>query len=93
MVHLERTPLISLAYVVDHLKPVYAECRADIVSDQRVKERIWRLFKDTPEPQGYDPGMIWPSETDPEFGLIRLQPWLIRLYDLLNQDNHRVWRA
>ncbi|MEM7131503.1 MAG: pyridoxamine 5'-phosphate oxidase family protein [Chloroflexota bacterium] len=91
--HLAANPYISLAYIKDPMKPVYAECGALWEDDQAIKERIWELFKSTPEPVGYDPGMIWKNAQDPKYGLLKLEPWLIRLYDLLNQNSHRIWRA
>lgn len=91
--HLEGTPYLSLAYISDPLKPVYAECRATWENDIATKERVWDLYKSAEEPLGYDPGMIWQSPQNPEFGLLRLEPWLIRLYDLLAQENHQIWRA
>lgn len=91
--HLAKNPHISLAYIKDPMRPVYAECGAAWQEDQPTKERIWTLFKSTPEPVGYDPGMIWQGADDPNYGLLRLEPWLVRLYDLLNQEKHQVWRA
>lgn len=91
--HLENNAFISLAYVQDPFKPVYAECRAEWVDEMEAKQRFWHLCKSTPEPLGYDPGMIWEGVESPAYGLLRLIPWRIELYDLLNQQNRKIWRA
>lgn len=91
--HLAANPFVSLAYIADPFKPVYAECRATWEGDAAAKQRVWDLFKGAPEPLGYDPGLIWPSASAPSFGVLRLAPWLVELYDLVHQENSRVWRA
>lgn len=91
--HLENNPYISLAYIAEPIRPVYAECKAAWEEDMATKTRIWELFKSAPEPLGYDPGSIWSEPTNAEFGLLRLDPWLIRLYNLVAQESHRIWRA
>ncbi|MEM8533805.1 MAG: pyridoxamine 5'-phosphate oxidase family protein [Chloroflexota bacterium] len=90
--HLEHNAFVSLAYVQDPFKPVYAECRAEWVDDMEAKQRFWDLCKNTPEPLGYDPGMMWGNAENPAYGLLRLTPWRIELYDLLNQQNRKIWR-
>ena len=41
-----------------------------------VKERVWHLFADAPEPLGYDPGGIgvpgWDGPSSPAFSVLRL---------------------
>ena len=91
--HLVANPFVSLAYIADPFKPVYAECRAAWEDDDAAKQRVWDLFKNTPPPLGYDPNSIWPSAADPTFGVMRVTPWLVKLYDLQHQENVRVWRA
>lgn len=91
--HLARNPYVSLAYIADPFKPVYVECRATWEEDMATKQRIWNLFKDAPPPLGYDPGLIWDSAENPDYGLLRLTPWRIKLYDLLDQSNIKVWQT
>lgn len=91
--HLAHNSFVSLAYVADPFKPVYVECRATWDDTPASKERIWNLFKQTPPPLGYDPGMIWPCVDDPDYGLLHLTPWRIELYDLMKQANIKVWQA
>jgi general stress protein 26 len=56
--HLAHNPYVSLAYIADILKPVYAECRAEWVDDPGEKQRRWDWFKNTPPPLGYDPAIL-----------------------------------
>jgi hypothetical protein len=40
---------------------------------------------------GFDFGSIFQGIEDPEFGLLKLTPWRIELFDMLNMENRRVW--
>ena len=91
--HLAANPFVSVAYLAEPFKPVYAECRAEWADDPATKWRIWELFKNAPEPLGYDPGITWGDVENPEYGVLRLSPWRIELYDLLQQHNRVIWRA
>src|SRR6476646_10751477 len=55
--HLDNNPYVSLAYIKDVFKPVYVDCTAAWIDDLDMKQRIWDLFKNTPEPLGYDPAI------------------------------------
>lgn len=93
--HISDNPYISLAYIGDISKPVYADCRAEWVDDPAEKQRIWDLFKDAPPPLGYDPGMIWEAADSPDFGLLKLTPWRIGLVNFPApslDEGERVWR-
>ena len=88
--HLAANPFVSLAYVADVAKPVYADCRAEWVESVAEKERVWQLFKATPPPLGYDPGTIWKAPDHPGFGLLRFTPWRIELSAFPAEP--RIWR-
>src|SRR5512133_3656263 len=45
--HLARNPYVSLAYITEIHRPVYADCRAVWVDDMDEKRRVWDLFKNT----------------------------------------------
>jgi len=93
--HLERNPYVSVSYWDPQHEQVYADCRAEWADDLETKRRTWNLFKDTPPPLGYDPAMFWRSPEDPEFGVLRLEPWRIELYSLADMAAQReplVWR-
>jgi general stress protein 26 len=77
--HLDRNPYVSLAYIADVAKPVYADCRAEWIDDLAEKRRVWDVIKSAPPPVGYDPAPIFGSFDDPRFGLLRLTPWRIEL--------------
>jgi hypothetical protein len=46
--HLARNPYMSLAYVIDMMKPVYVDVVAAWEDDLAEKQRVWALFRDTP---------------------------------------------
>ena len=94
--HLARVPYISLTYWTPEHQQVYAECEAAWEDDQAEKIRIWELYKSTPPPLGYDPGMIWKEgPDDPTYGVLKLTPWRIELssiMDMMSGKEPQVWR-
>ncbi|MFP6623281.1 MAG: pyridoxamine 5'-phosphate oxidase family protein, partial [Myxococcota bacterium] len=75
---------------------VYAECRAGWMDDLDEKKRVWELFKSTPAPLGYDLKLFWESPEDPEYGLLKLDPWRIEvsaLSDMMQGKPPLVWRG
>lgn len=92
--HIAHNPHVSLAYIMDVARPVYVDCTAEWVDDPAEKQRIWDLFKDTPEPVGYDPGPIFGSLE--AFGVLKLTPWRIDLVTFpapSMDEGTRVWRV
>jgi hypothetical protein len=45
---------------------------------------VWNLFKNAPEPLGYDPAAIgvpgWATPTSPAWAVLRLTPWRLRVF-------------
>jgi hypothetical protein len=82
--HLERSPYVSCAYWTPSHDHCIAECRAEWAMDDETRTRVWNLFKETPEPLGYDPGSLgvpgWDSPTAPAFAVLRLRPWRLRVF-------------
>jgi general stress protein 26 len=93
--HLANNPYVSLAYITNIHRPVYADCTAEWVDDLDEKRRIWDLFKRTPEPLGFDPGLEYVSPEDADFGLLKLTPWRIDLVSFpapSYEEGTQVWR-
>ena len=91
--HLAHNPYVSLAYLADPIKPLYADCRAEWWDDPAAKETIWEMFRAAPPPLGYDPALFFGSVDNPDFGVLKLTPWRIELYDISNRENpKKVWR-
>lgn len=94
--HLVANPFVSLAYIADVFSPVYVDAKAEWVDDPVEKLRIWNLFKDTPEPVGYDPavsGFVAPEHES--WGVLKLTPWRIGIVTFPAPDYEtgtRVWR-
>lgn len=93
--HLARSPYLSLAYISQPAQPVYVDCTAQWIDDLAEKQRIWDLFKSTPEPVGYDPASTFISPDHPDFGLLKLTPWRIALTHIPSAsfDEYPVWRS
>jgi general stress protein 26 len=88
--HLAQNPYVSLAYIQDPLKPVYAECTAEWVDDTAEKQRIWDLFCNTPPPLGYDMARFFGSLDSPNYGLLKLTPWHIEMSSLF-EGKSVIW--
>ena len=94
--HLAHNPYVSLAYITDIHKPVYADCVATWVDDITQKQRVWELFRDTPPPLGFDPAQDFVSPEHAKFGLLRLTPWRITLVTFpaeSHETGQRIWRS
>jgi len=91
--HLAHNSYVSLAYIADIAKPVYADCKAEFVEDAAARQHVWDLFKTTAPPAGFDLANIFKSVDDPEFGVIKFIPWRIELFDIANPGNRKVWTA
>jgi len=95
--HLAANPYVSLTYWDPQQEQVYVEAKAQWADDTAERRRIWELYKSTPPPLGYDPGMIWPGGPDREdFGVLKLTPSRIEVWgltDLMAGKQPRVWRA
>jgi hypothetical protein len=94
--HLAENPFVSLSYWDAEQKQVYADCKTEWADSMEDKRRIWELYKSTPPPLGYDPGMIWQGGADdPGYGLLKLTPWRIEvssIYDMVAGKPPLVWR-
>jgi general stress protein 26 len=95
--HLAGNPYVSLSYWDAQQQQVYADCKAQWEDSAEEKRRIWELYKSTPPPLGYDPGIIWKGGPDDAgFGLLKLTPWRIEvssLYDMAAGKPPLVWRS
>ena len=93
--HLERNPYMSLAYTGDAMNPVYVDCKAEWRDDLAEKQRIWDLFKNAPQPLGYDPAQDFIRFDHENFGLLKLTPWRIDLVSFPAPsmgEGTRVWQ-
>ena len=79
---LARNPYVSLAYIYDKEKPVYADCTTEWVSDPVEKQRIWELHQNLPSPLGFDPQPHYGSIHNPYYGLLKFTPWRVELANL-----------
>ena len=75
--HLASNPFVSLSYWDPAHEQAMIDCEASWEDDVDEKQRVWRLFRETPPPLGYDLGMLGNDGEEPRFGLLRLRPWRI----------------
>jgi len=92
--HLAREPRVSLTYWDAAQDVVTVHATAAWADDAPTRARIWRLYRTTPPPLGYDPGGFWPGGPgDPAFGLLRLSPTRIDITGLASSPAPKLtWR-
>lgn len=80
--HLDAHPYASVNYWTPSHDTCVAECRAQLLTDDWTRIAVWNLFKDGPEPVGYDPAIVpaWPGPTAETFAALRLEPWRLRVF-------------
>ncbi len=83
---------MSLAYVADVMRPVSANCAAGWDYDPATKRRVWERIASLPPPLGFDPAPIYGGIDVPNFGLLKLTPFSIRLTDVTERDRSRICR-
>ena len=91
--HLERNPYVSLAYWDQAHEQIYVECRVEWVDDDAERRRLWDLYEEKPE--GYALEHFFRRADHPEYGLLRIEPWRIELWDVQSLFARReptVWR-
>ena len=88
--HLASNPYISLAYISNPMKPVYADCTAEWVHAADEKQRVWELHKTIPPPLGFDPTPHYGTIEHQHFGLLKFIPWRIELAELGSES--LIWR-
>ncbi|MEP7288523.1 MAG: pyridoxamine 5'-phosphate oxidase family protein [Chloroflexota bacterium] len=89
--HLARNVYVSLAYIADTTKPVYADCKAEWMENLVDKKRIWNKLHDAPPPLGFDPALFYERVDHPNFGLLKLTPWRIEI--ATQGVGTQVWHA
>lgn len=80
--HIAANPHVSLTYWDPDHEQVLVDAKAEWVDDESEKQRLWDLFKSTPEPLGYDLANFFESVDNPGYGLMKLTPWRVELWSL-----------
>jgi hypothetical protein len=80
--HLKHHPYISANYWEPSHDTCVAECRAELLTDDDTRRRVWDLFLNGPPPVGYNPLIVsgWDSPTAKAFAVIKLVPWRLRVF-------------
>jgi general stress protein 26 len=88
--HLARNPHVSLAYIADVFRPVYVDCVAEWDDSAESKRHVWEKFSSLPPPLGYDPSIIFRGIDDADYGVLRLAPWRVELFEMTGET--KIWR-
>ncbi len=81
--HLKASAHMSCSYWTPTHDTCVAECRAEWAFDDDTRKRVWKQFKETPAPLGFDPAMIpgWDGgPTSPNVAVLKLDPWRLRVF-------------
>lgn len=96
--HIARNPNVSLTYWDPVHEQIYIQAKADWLDTPEDRQRIWDLYKDTPEPLGYDLAVWGFWKAGPQgknFGVLRLQPTRVELFSigaLMSRQPPIVWK-
>jgi hypothetical protein len=81
--HLALNPHVLCSYWSPSHDTVFIDCVAAWVDDEREKQDIWEVFRDTPEPQGWGTSGLegygpdqWRAEL---FTPLRFDPWRVQV--------------
>ncbi|MEV2275767.1 pyridoxamine 5'-phosphate oxidase family protein [Nocardiopsis sp. NPDC049922] len=95
--HLAGNPHTTLSYWSPAQNTVAVDAVATWADAAGVRRRVWELYRvGSPPGAGYDPGAYWSTPDDPEFRVLRLDPWRIQVLrgaDLVRGAPSRIWRA
>lgn len=80
--HIAAHPYVSLSYWDPDHEQVLVDCSAAWEDDPGEKQRLWDLFKTTPEPLGYDLATFFQAVDNPGYGLMKLTPWRVEVWSL-----------
>jgi general stress protein 26 len=95
--HLARNPHVTTSYWDPRQDFVSIDSAAEWVDDPAVHRRVWDLYRHgSPPGVGYEPGQFWRGPDDPDFNVLRLDPWRVQVLwgrDLAAGVPSRIWRA
>jgi general stress protein 26 len=97
--HIARNPNVSLTYWDPVHEQIYVEAKADWLDAPEDRQRVWDLYKNTPEPLGSDLAVWGFWKAGPQgknFGVLRLQPTRVEMFsigDLMSRRPPTVWKA
>lgn len=96
--HITRNPRVSMTYWDPVHEQIYIDAEADWLESPKDKQRIWDLYKNTPEPLGYDLAAWGFWKAGPEgknFGVLRMKAIRVELFsigDLISGRPPMVWK-
>lgn len=90
--HIANNPYVSLSYFChDKAYPIYIECTVRWEDNRDEMWRVWEYYKVAPKPMGFDPEPHFGDIDHEHFGLLKLIPWRIELYELVGEST--IWIA
>ncbi|MDO3646997.1 pyridoxamine 5'-phosphate oxidase family protein [Nocardia mangyaensis] len=95
--HIAGNPHVTFSYWSPAQNTVAVDTVAAWTDDLDTRVHVWDLYRHgSPPGAGYDPGQFWRGPEDPEFQVLRLEPWrvqVLRRRDLVSGVPARIWRA
>jgi hypothetical protein len=81
--HLAKSPYLSCCYWDATHDVAIADCQAGWITEETTRRRVWELYRETPEPLGFDFWSVFPDGPAGEMvSLLRLTPYRLRVTDV-----------
>jgi hypothetical protein len=89
--HLARTPYLSCSYWDPAHDVAIADCHAEWIDDVATRQRVWELYREAPEPLGFDFWSTFPDGPPSEIvSLLRLRPYRLRITGLATLSGQKA---
>lgn len=94
--HLASNPHVTLSYWSPRQDVVALDCVARWADDDVTRSRVFSMYRNgSPAGVGYEPTQFWQGPDDPQFRVLRLEPWRIQVLrgrELSAGVPPRTWR-
>lgn len=95
--HIAHNPHVTASYWSPRQNVVAVDSIAAWDDDPDTARAVWDLYRTgSPPGNGYDPGQFWRGPDDPEFHVLRLEPWRVQVLtarELGRGLPYRQWKA
>jgi hypothetical protein len=89
--HLANSPYLSCSYWDPTHDTASADCRAEWIDDVPTRQRVWELYREAPEPLGFDFWTVFEDGPPSEIvSLLRLTPYRLRITDVATLSGRKA---
>jgi hypothetical protein len=89
--HLANSPYLSCSYWDPTHDTAIADCQAEWIDDVPTRQRVWELYREAPEPLGFDFWKVFTDGPPSEIvSLLRLTPYRLRITDVATLSGQKA---